>query len=98
MKNEEWNDPEDINLQSLQRIIVNKNDLMDISVVKDGDVTRPLTDAEKERFEAFLDQSEFEKRLGKTDTKMRRDALFALFMIFVYPLIWISIAHFIFHF
>ncbi len=32
------------------------------------------------------------------DPNTTRNALFALFMLFVYPVIWVLIAHFILHF
>jgi hypothetical protein len=87
---------ETINLESLHRVLVNTKDLIDISVIKDGDATRPLTDSEKEGFEMLL--GERKKGLPEQPENQTRNTLFALFMIFVYPILWILIAHFVFHF
>jgi len=32
-----------------------------------------------------------------TDAPFNTSALFALFIIFIYPLIWVAVAHFLFH-
>jgi len=50
----------------------------------------PLTRQEKKELTSALNEI--------TDTPSNKAALFALFMLFIYPLIWVLIAHFAFHF
>ena len=86
----EWGDKQDFGLDEPMTVVVKKSDLLKASVIKDGETTRPLSRQEKKELDNALKDI--------TDTSKDWQAAFALFMFFGWPLIWIFIAHFVFHF
>jgi hypothetical protein len=86
----EWGDKQDFGLDEPMKVVVKKSDLLKASVIKDGETTRPLSRQEKKELDNALKDI--------TDTSKDWQAAFALFMFFGWPLIWIFIAHFVFHF
>ena len=86
----EWGDKQDFGLDEPMTVVVKKSDLLKASVIKDGETTRPLTKQEKKELDNALKDI--------TDTPKDWQAAFALFMLIGWPLIWILIAHFAFHF
>jgi hypothetical protein len=86
----EWGDKEDFGLDDPKAIVVKKEDLLNMSVVQEGDDTRPLTRKEKRELNDVLNQA-----VGKPS---HREGIINLIVLVSWTIFWILVSHYVFHF